>query len=159
MSPAPAVGVLLVSRTGRFVVTGKVVRFDEVRGYGFVAPEGGGEDVFMHVNDLEVDKRLIAPGAIVEFAVEDGDRGLKASGVTLVEGAPARAAGTVAPRTEHRSEFDDGLCDVLSVPEFTAELTEALLTAAPTLTGAQIVQVRQRLVSFARGHGWIDSAN
>ena len=28
------------------MLTGKVIRFDEVRGYGFIAPDGGGEDVF-----------------------------------------------------------------------------------------------------------------
>jgi CspA family cold shock protein len=61
------------------VEKGKVVRFDEFRGYGFVAPDAGGEDVFIHVNDLDFDKRLIEPGALVEFDVEDGDRGPKAS--------------------------------------------------------------------------------
>src|SRR5918999_5540345 len=73
------------------VVQGKVIRFDEVRGYGFVAPDTGGDDVFIHVNDLEFDKRHLAVGAVVDFEVEDGDRGLKASKVTLVAPAPVPA--------------------------------------------------------------------
>ena len=54
--------------------TGKVIRFDEFKGYGFVAPDEGGEDVFIHVNDLDFDKRLLAPGVRVEYVAVDGDR-------------------------------------------------------------------------------------
>ncbi len=49
------------------------------------------------------------------------------------------------------------MCDVLSAAEFRVELTEALLDAAPTLTAAQVVQVRTRLLELARGHNWIES--
>ena len=38
------------------MLTGKVIRFDDVRGYGFIAPDGGGEDVFVHANVLGDDK-------------------------------------------------------------------------------------------------------
>ena len=33
-------------------MTGKMLRFDEVRGYGFIVPDDGNEDVFVHANDL-----------------------------------------------------------------------------------------------------------
>jgi cold shock protein len=122
------------------VITGKVVRFDEIRGYGFVAPEGGGEDVFVHVNDLDVDKRLIAPGAIVEFTVEEGERGPKASNVRIVRNARA-------------GEDDDYPVSGL---EFREELTEALLTTAPSLTAEQIVKVRKAVLELVRDHGWLD---
>ncbi|MDT0344445.1 cold-shock protein [Streptomyces litchfieldiae] len=136
------------------MVTGKVVRFDELKGYGFVAPDTGGEDVFIHVNDLEFDKRLLGPGMLVSFDVEEGDRGLKASRVRLQEGverpfsASGRASG-VSPGEE--------LCDVLSAKEFIEEITEVLLHAAPTATSEQILQIRQRLVQVAHSHGWVDS--
>lgn len=133
------------------MVTGKVVRFDEFRGYGFVAPETGGEDVFLHVNDLQFDKRLLGPGALVEFEVEEGDRGLKASRVTMITRGADRPAPT--PRVSE----DDGLCDVLSVKEFLEEVTESLLDAAPSLTGEQIVHIRQRLAQVAHQHGWVES--
>lgn len=136
-------------------VTGTVVRFDEVRGYGFVTPDTGGEDVFVHVNDLEIDKRLMETGAIVEFEVESGDRGLKASRVSILNSPPGDTRGTPVRHAPSRSGEED-LCDVLSAKEFSDEVTETLLTAAPAMTAEQILRVRHRLVELARGHGWID---
>lgn len=132
------------------MVTGKIVRFDEVRGYGFAAPDTGGEDVFVHVNDLEVDKTLIAPGVEIEFTVEGGDRGLKASGVRIANGA------TPIGRVSDNAEPDDGLCDVLPTTEFASEVTELLLTTAPSMTGEQIIAVRRALVKLAAGHSWVE---
>jgi cold shock CspA family protein len=137
-------------KVGVVVVAGKVVRFDEFRGYGFVAPDTGGEDVFLHVNDLQFDKRLLGPGALVEFDVEEGDRGLKASRVRMIS-----KGDRPAPRPEPRD--DDGLCDVLTVKEFLEEITECLLDAAPTVTGEQIVHIRQRLAQVAHTHGWVEA--
>lgn len=129
-------------------LTGKIVRFDPLRGYGFAAPDAGGEDVFVHANDLEVDKQLIVPGVAVEFVVDEGGRGLKASHVrTLPAERPAALPAATAS--------DDGMCDALSVREFTDEVTELLLDAAPSMTAAQIVEVRRRLVGLATGHGWV----
>lgn len=45
---------------------------------------------------------------------------------------------------------------MLSTEEFTRDVTEALLTAAPSLTGEQIVQVRAGLAQFAKNHGWVE---
>ncbi|HJQ48611.1 MAG TPA: cold shock domain-containing protein [Amycolatopsis sp.] len=120
------------------MVTGKVVRFDEMRGYGFVTPDGGGEDVFVHVNDLESDKRLMGPGAVVEFTVEDGERGPKASNVRVVRNA---------------RPGDDFFAPAL---EFREELTEALLTGVPTLTAEQLVRVRKIVLELVGDHGWHD---
>ncbi|WP_312871518.1 cold-shock protein [Amycolatopsis acididurans] len=120
------------------MVTGKVVRFDEIRGYGFVTPDGGGEDVFVHVNDLETDKRLIGPGAVVEFTVEDGERGPKASNVRVVRNArPAE------------DFFVPGM-------EFREELTEALLTGVPSLTAEQLLRVRKIVLDVVHDRGWLD---
>lgn len=131
------------------MVNGKVVRFDDDRGYGFLAPDDGGEDVFVHANDIQEAKQQFRPGARVEFSIEAGDRGLKASNVRLLDAEPQGR-----PRRDHD---DDGLCDVLSVLEFRTELTEALLDAVPTLTAAQIVQVRRKLTDLARAHNWIEA--
>nr|WP_158887224.1 cold shock domain-containing protein [Amycolatopsis anabasis] len=140
------------------MVTGKVVRFDEIRGYGFVAPDTGGEDVFMHVNDLEVDKRLIGPGVVVEFQVEEGDRGLKASGVRVLENASPPLPVTVRSAEARQVHPDDEeLCDVLSAKEFTQEVTEVLLGATTTMTADQILQVRRSIVRLAHSHGWIEA--
>jgi len=66
------------------MLTGKVVQFDDMRGYGFIAPDKGGEDVFVHANVLADDKLLFVPGLPVEFEVTEGDRGLKAYAVHVL---------------------------------------------------------------------------
>src|ERR1700733_13431711 len=78
------------------MLTGKVIRFDEVRGYGFIAPDGGGEDVFVHANVLGDDKYVFGPGLRVEFEATDGDCGPKAYLVHLLsERGPAPAPAPV----------------------------------------------------------------
>jgi cold shock protein len=139
------------------VVKGKVVRFDEMRGYGFIAPETGGEDVFMHVNDLKFDKRLLGQGVQVEFEVEEGDRGLKASRVSLINRSADRPGALLVKTTPQRMPEDEGMCDVLSVKEFLEEVTENLLEAAPAITAEQIVHIRQRMAQLAHTHGWVDT--
>jgi CspA family cold shock protein len=138
--------------------TGKLLRFDDVRGYGFIAPDDGGEDVFVHANDIREDKNLFRAGIKVAFEVEDGDKGLKASDVHIVEEVPSNG---LAPHTpagfRPPTRDDDGLCDLLSAGEFRQELTEALIGSVPSLTAAQINQVRQCVMELGRTHNWIES--
>lgn len=144
------------------MIKGKVVSFDRIKGYGFVAPETGGEDVFIHVNDLRSDKSLLTAGSIVEFRLEEGDRGPKAGEVTVLQPGPGAGAGYAAEADFGASQgrFEPGgeeLCDVLSRAEYEHELTEALLRVEPELTGRQILDVRKRLAHIARGHGWTEN--
>lgn len=143
--------------------TGKILRFDDIRGYGFIVPDGGGEDVFVHANDLLDEKTVFSPGTAVEFEVAQGDRGLKAFAVRILE--PERRPGAAAPAGESvatpekgalAAEEDDVLCDVLSEREFVRELTELLLVETPDLTGAQITRLRRGLVAFAQKYGWVE---
>ncbi|MFF7458187.1 cold-shock protein [Kitasatospora sp. NPDC008115] len=139
---------------------GKVLRFDDVRGYGFIAPDDGSEDIFMHANDLLSEKYMIQPGIRVSFRSEMGDRGPKASDVRIVDDArPAAVPSTPPAPAKARTgpDSEDGLCDVLSADEFQHELTESLLRTVPTLTGAQLTEVRARVIELSRTHGWIES--
>jgi CspA family cold shock protein len=120
------------------VVTGKVIRYDEFRGYGFISPDDGSEDVFVHINDLLDGKALFRPGLHVAFEVEDGERGLKASQVRVTDPA------------------EDGLCDLLTAAELRHEITEALLTTVPSLTGEQIRQTRDCISRLASTHNWVE---
>ena len=133
------------------LMTGKVVRYDELRGYGFVAPDSGEDDVFLHVNDLTFDKRLLAAGVQVRFTTEEGPRGLKASDVTLVD----RGTQEVRVRTEQKPASAGGDQDVLTAQDLREEVTEMLLLGAPMLTGQQIVEIRQGFIALALSHGWV----
>jgi cold shock protein len=133
-------------------VTGRIVRFDDVRGYGFISPDIGGDDVFLHANDLELDRVLVRPNTRVSFEIEDGPRGKFATAVQLPDGEPAQAASS----TEDTVFPSDEYTDVLSVDEFKRTVTEILLEGAPTITGAQIQQVRTAFGTLARKHGWVE---
>lgn len=133
-------------------VTGRIVRFDDVRGYGFISPDTGGDDIFLHANDLELDRALVRPAIRVSFEIEDGPRGKFATAVQLPVGEPAQ----VARCTEGTVLTSDEYTDVLSVDEFKRTVTEILLAGAPTITGEQIQQVRMAFETLARKYGWVE---
>ncbi|WKX06854.2 cold-shock protein [Streptomyces sp. NL15-2K] len=145
------------------MASGRVVRFDSMRGYGFIAPDGGGDDIFLHVNDLLIPEGYLRSGLAVEFEVEDGGRGLKASNIKLAQGAEVPAA-VPAPspskgKPAEAARAADGeypMCDVLTSQDFTRDITELLLKAGPSLTADQILQLRHELLKFSESHGWIE---
>ena len=68
------------------MATGVVVRFDARRGYGFVGPDDGGEDVFVHQNNINMEGfRYLQVGERVTYELEVGEKGMKAVSVSLLE--------------------------------------------------------------------------
>ena len=64
------------------MATGTVKWFNESKGFGFISPEGGGKDVFVHFSAIKADGfRTLAEGQAVTFDVEDGPKGPQASNV------------------------------------------------------------------------------
>ena len=57
-------------------VTGTVKFFNAAKGYGFIQPDGGGKDVFVHATALEqAGIRSLNEGDKVTFVLEDDKRG------------------------------------------------------------------------------------
>jgi cold shock protein len=142
------------------MVTGRVIRFDEVKGYGFITPTDGGEDVFVHANELTDRGLRVSAGTQVAFQVLEGDRGLKAFDVRIIDDkehpAPAPAAAGNGQAAGRHPPADDELFEVFTEREFVQQVTELLLTAAPQLTGEVIVELRGGLLEFARKNGWVE---
>jgi CspA family cold shock protein len=64
------------------MATGTVKWFNDAKGYGFIAPDDGGKDVFVHFSAIAGDGfRTLAEGAKVEFEVREGTKGPEAGNV------------------------------------------------------------------------------
>ena len=64
---------------------GAVKWFEAEKGYGFISPDGGGKDVFIHITALRRSGvTAIGPGQRVRVEVVDGKKGLEADRITLL---------------------------------------------------------------------------
>jgi cold shock protein len=68
--------------TGKKLQKGTVKFFNAAKGFGFITPDSGGKDVFVHANDTG--GVVLQEGAKVEFEVVQGKKGPQASAVKLV---------------------------------------------------------------------------
>ena len=64
---------------------GAVKWFEAEKGYGFISPDGGGKDVFIHITALRRSGvTALGPGQRVRVDVIDGKKGLEADRITLI---------------------------------------------------------------------------
>jgi cold shock protein len=65
--------------------TGTVKWFSNDKGYGFITPDDGSNDVFVHFSSIEGDGyRSLEEGAKVEYETEQGPKGPAATGVKQI---------------------------------------------------------------------------
>ena len=83
------------------MVNGTVKWFNDAKGFGFIEPEGGGDDVFAHFSAILMDGfRTLKQGARVSFELVDGPKGKLAQNIAPLESRTAPA--TVRPSTGDR---------------------------------------------------------
>ena len=62
---------------------GVVKWFSESRGYGFITPDGGGKDLFVHSTGIKgAERQSLKEGQRVEFEIVQGPKGPQAGNVT-----------------------------------------------------------------------------
>ena len=67
-------------------ITGKVKWFNDAKGFGFITPDNGQRDCFVHFSAIQGKGfRSLAEGDVVEFEITQGEKGPAAENVTKVE--------------------------------------------------------------------------
>jgi cold shock protein len=68
------------------MATGTVKWFNDAKGYGFITPQEGEKDLFVHHSAIAGDGyKSLAEGAKVEFDPREGAKGPEATNVTVVQ--------------------------------------------------------------------------
>jgi len=64
------------------MATGTVKWFNESKGYGFITPDDGSKDVFVHFSAIKVDGfKKLTEGQAVTFEIEQSPKGVQATNV------------------------------------------------------------------------------
>ena len=64
------------------MATGKVKWFNNAKGYGFVLPDGGGDDLFVHYSSIQMEGyKTLKAGQAVTFDVLEGPKGFHATNI------------------------------------------------------------------------------
>ena len=71
---------------------GTVKWFNDAKGFGFIEPEGGGEDVFAHFSAIQMDGfRTLKQGSRVAFELIQGPKGHLAQAIRPIEATGSSA--------------------------------------------------------------------
>jgi len=65
--------------------TGKVKWFNDAKGYGFITPDEGGKDIFVHFSGIDTTGfKTLTEGAAVSYEVAEGAKGPNAIAVRTI---------------------------------------------------------------------------
>jgi len=88
------------------MTTGTVKFFNEQKGYGFIQPDDGGKDAFVHISAVErAGMRSLRENQRVAYDLQDDNRG-KVSAVNLREADEANAGGAEAGTADEAGQAE-----------------------------------------------------
>jgi cold shock protein len=65
--------------------TGTVKRFNKIKGYGFITPDNGGNEVFVHFSEVQTaGYKELKEGQRISYTLEKGERGEFATHVVVI---------------------------------------------------------------------------
>ncbi|HEY5647718.1 MAG TPA: cold shock domain-containing protein CspD [Pseudomonadales bacterium] len=100
---------------------GTVKWFNNAKGYGFILPEEGGDDLFAHFSSIQMDGyKTLKAGQPVQFEIIEGPKGLQATNIQATEQQQAEIRANGGPETS-------------SVASVTVEDASPALEADPAL--------------------------
>ncbi len=71
------------------MATGTVKWFSDAKGFGFIEPEGGGDDIFVHFSAIQMSGfKTLRPGTRVSYELTDGPKGKQALNIQSDEQGP-----------------------------------------------------------------------
>ena len=95
--------------------TGQVKWFNNAKGFGFILPDEGGNDLFAHYSSIGMEGyKTLKAGQLVTFDTIEGPKGLHAANIHAVIEAPAVSDGQVI--SEQGSNSDTAVKDHTAVP-------------------------------------------
>jgi CspA family cold shock protein len=78
---------------------GTVKWFNDAKGFGFIEPEGGGDDVFAHFSAIQMEGfRTLKQGGRVSFELVQGPKGQLAQNIQAVAGETVAARSSTEAR-------------------------------------------------------------
>lgn len=89
--------------------TGQVKWFNNAKGFGFILPDEGGDDLFAHYSAIGMDGyKTLKAGQLVEFDAVEGPKGLHAANIKpltngAANGAANGATNGAAPQSHEQS--------------------------------------------------------
>jgi CspA family cold shock protein len=63
---------------------GTIKFFNSQKGFGFITPDNGGKDIFVHANNVKSDVKALREGQKVEYIEGSGRKGPEATEVTII---------------------------------------------------------------------------
>ena len=87
---------------------GKVKWFNNAKGYGFILPENGGEDLFAHYSSVEMEGyKTLRAGDDVEFEIEEGPKGSHAIHIRSAGQSSGKPPDDTPDESNHLEDLED----------------------------------------------------